>query len=200
MVTDAAFESPSGPSRPGRLSRRAFVKPNHLEFDVQVSGEPIVLTRWINSGGLHRDSARAEIVIVPPTVGVGQPDVHRGAQIVCRLNCNAVKIQLTIENIIVDQVWIERELLGVLIPNVDLPIVLLLQLADTEPSLIRVALAALARLACGGSAVVPFKIGREVAVYPHRYSPRFPAEFHWHIEHQKAVDAGLVRREGIRVR
>ena len=102
-------------------------------------------------------------------------------------------ILLSVENIIIDQVRIERELLGVLIPKVDLPIMLLLQLADTQSSLIRVALAALARLACGGGAIVAFKIGREIAEYSHRHPPGFPAEFRWHIEHQQTVDAGLVR-------
>ena len=44
------------------------------------------------------------------------------------------------------------------------------------------ALAALARLACGVGALVTFKIGREIAEYPHRHPPQFPAEFHRHIE------------------
>src|SRR5207253_8915824 len=117
------------------------------ELDVQVSGEPIVLSGWINSGGLRCDSACAEIVIVPPTVGVSQRHVHSRGQVVCRSSGDAVHIQLRIENIIVDQVWIERELVGVLIPNVDLPIAFLLQLADTEPSQVRLALPATAPLA-----------------------------------------------------
>src|SRR5262249_33500650 len=107
---------------------------------------------------------------------------------------------------------IERVLLDLLIPKVDLPIAFLLQLADTKSSLIRVALAAMARARrsyrvamgvkhnCGIGAIISFKISREVAEYPHGYPPRFPPEFHGHIEHQQAVDAGLVRVQGIRVR
>jgi hypothetical protein len=96
------------------------------EFDVQVSGEPIELSQWIKSGGCLSDSTRAEIAIVLPTVGVGQREVDSGRQVVCDPSGDAVHIQLAIENIIIDQVRIERELLGVLIPNVDLPIAFLL--------------------------------------------------------------------------
>ena len=39
---------------------------------------------------------------------------------------DAVHVLPAIENIVVDQIWIERVLLGVLIPGVDLPIVFLL--------------------------------------------------------------------------
>jgi len=71
-------------------------------------------------------AAGAEIVIVPPTVAVVQGEVDSGTQVVCRCDTDTVNIQLAIEPIIIDQVRIERELLGVLIPKVYLPIVLLL--------------------------------------------------------------------------
>src|SRR5215467_3108317 len=122
-----------------KISLRFFVV---SEFDVQVSGEPIVLSQWINSGGLRSDSARAEIVIVPPTVAVGQGEVDGTAKVVCGSSDDALHIQLGVENVIIDQVRIERELLGVLIPNVDLPIAFRLQLADTESGRIGVALVA----------------------------------------------------------
>ena len=66
-----------------------------------------------------------------------------------------------------------------------------------SPSRIGVALAALARLPCRGGAVVTFKISREIAVDAHWHPPRFPSDFHRHIEHQQAVDAGLVLRQRI---
>ena len=65
-------------------------------------------------------------MIVPPTVAVVQGEVDSAAQVVCRCDTDAMHIQLAIEPIIIDQVRIERELLGVLIPNVYLPIILLL--------------------------------------------------------------------------
>ena len=61
-------------------------------------------------------------MVVPPTVAVVQGEVDSGTQVVCRCDTDAVNIQLAIEPIIIDQVRIERELLGVLIPEVDLPI------------------------------------------------------------------------------
>ena len=108
----------------GRLSRRALVNLTLLEFEIQVGGEEIVFIRWIGRDGQTTYiSASAEIVIVPPTVGVVQGEADSASQVVCRCDTDAVHIQLGIEPIIIDQVWIERELLGVLIPNVDLPIV-----------------------------------------------------------------------------
>jgi hypothetical protein len=130
-------------------------------------------------------------------VGVGQLKVHSGGKVICELSSDTVHILLSVENIVIDQVRIERILLDLLIPNVELPIVFLLQLADTESDLKRVALAALARLTCGIGALVGLKIGREVAEYPHGYSPRFPTEFRRHIEHQQAVDSGLVLRQRV---
>src|SRR5215471_7982258 len=150
-----------------RFSRRALA--NALEREVQIRLEQIIFIRWIRC---DRDSTEistgAEIVVIPPTVGVGQSEIHSGGQIIRRLSHNPVHILLSIENIIVDQIRIERVLLGVLIPKIDLPIAFLLQLPDTEPSLIRVALATLAWLTCGSGAIVAVKIGREVAEYPHR--------------------------------
>src|SRR5262249_16859575 len=181
------------------------------EFDVQVSGEPIELGQWIKSGGCLSDSACAEIVIVPPTVAVGQGEVDSGRQVVCGSSGDAVHIQLAIENIIIDQVRIERELLGVLIPDVDLPIVFLLQLADTKPSCVRVALVAVARARrsyhvvmgvkhnCGIGAIVRFKISREIAEYPHRQLADFPADLHAQLENQQTVDPGLVLKRRRRV-
>src|SRR5262249_35233205 len=101
-------------------------------------------------------------------------------------------------------VRIERELVGVLIPNVDLPVAFLLQLADTEPSRVRIALAAMARARrsyhvamgvihnCGIGAIVGLEIGREIAEYPHRQLADFPADLHGHFENQQTVDPGLV--------
>ena len=83
------------------------------------------MIRWIDCDG-DIASASAEIVIVPPTVAVVQGEVDSGTQVVCRCDTDAVNIQLAIEPIIIDQVRIERELLGVLIPKVYLPIILLL--------------------------------------------------------------------------
>ena len=83
--------------------------------------------RWIDCDGQTTYiSAGAEIVIVPPTVAVVQGEVDSGSQVVCRCDTDAVHIQLGIEPIVIDQVRIERVLLGVLIPDVDLPIILLL--------------------------------------------------------------------------
>src|SRR5262249_13212621 len=79
--------------------------------------------------------------------------------------------------------------------NIELPIVLLFQLTNAKPSLECVALAALARLTCGVGATATLKICGEVTEYPHGYSPRFPAEFRRHIEHQQAIDPGLVLRQ-----
>src|SRR5215472_1307387 len=170
-------------SPPEGRSPSGLSLPNHLEIDVHLRHEQIVFLRWIGcDGNITGISAGAEVVVIPPSVGIAQLQVHSGGEVVCQLNDNPVNILLRVENIIVDQVWIERELLCVLIPKIDLPIVFLLQLTDTEPSLIRVALAAVARLACGVGAIVGFKIGSEITEYPHRYSPRFPAEFHWHVE------------------
>src|SRR4029077_8553668 len=102
-------------------------------------------------------------------------------------------------NVIIDQVRIERELLGVLIPKVDLPIAFLLQLADTEPSQVRVALVAMARLTGGVGAIVGLEIGREIAEYPHWQFADFPADFCRHFEDQQTVDPGLVLRHRRRV-
>src|SRR5215813_13594858 len=150
------------------------------------------MSQWINSGGCLSDSACAEIVIVPPTVAVGQGEVDSTAKVVCGSSDDAVHIQLGVEKVIIDQVRIERELVGVLIPNFDLPIVFRLQLADTEPSQVCIALAAMARLACSGGAIVGLEIGREIAEYPHRQFADFPADLHGHFENQQTVDPGLV--------
>ena len=146
------------------------------ELHIQISGEEIVLIRRINCDG-QITSAGAEIMVVPPTVSVVQGEVYSATQVVCRCDTDAVHIQLAIEPIVIDQVRIEGELLSMLIPNVDLPIILLLQLPDTESKCVGVALTALARLARGGGALVSFKIGREIAVETHLQAPGFPAEF-----------------------
>src|SRR5215471_12997015 len=189
-------EGDSSMSPPEGRSPSGLSLPNHLEIDVHLRHEQIVFLRWIGcDGNITGVSAGAEIVVIPPSVGVTQLEVHSGGKVVSQLSHDAVNILLGIENIVVDQVRIERELFGVLIPKVDLPIVFLLQLADTESSLIRVALAALARLTSGVGATATLKIRSEVGEYPHGYSPRFPAEFRWHIEHQQAVDPGLILRQ-----
>ncbi len=92
------------------------------ELDVQISGEVLVLAERVDINGL-RDSTSAEIMVVPPTIAVVQSEVDSATQVVCRCDTDAVNIQLAIKPIIIDQVLIERVLLLVLIPNVDLPIV-----------------------------------------------------------------------------
>ena len=126
------------------------------------------------------DSARAEIMINAPTMAVGQVEVDGvGQACMPALDGDPVHIQLGVEKIIIDQVRIERELFGVLIPNVDLPIIFCLQLADAETALIGVALAAVARLAGGFGAIVGLEIGREIAEYPHRQFARFSSRLPW---------------------
>src|SRR5215831_356402 len=58
----------------------------------------------------------------------------------------------------------------------------------------------MARLTRGVGALVSLEISREIAEYPHRYSPRFPAEFRRHVEHQQAIDPGLVLRQRLCIR
>jgi hypothetical protein len=49
-----------------------FTRPNPLEFDVQVGGKEVVLVGWIDPDGKATHiSSGTEIVIVPPTVGIG---------------------------------------------------------------------------------------------------------------------------------
>src|SRR6476619_6288383 len=42
------------------------------------------------------------------------------------------------------------------------------------------------------SAIIGVEINREITEDPHRQVPEFPAEFHWHIENQQTVNAGLI--------
>jgi hypothetical protein len=110
---------------PGIFRRSSL--PDHLEIDVQICEEEIELIRWIDCDGQTTYiSARAQIVVIPPPVAVSQFEVHSASQVICRLNGNPVHILLGIEKIVIDQVRIERELLDLLIPKVDPPIVLLL--------------------------------------------------------------------------
>ena len=52
------------------------------------------------------------LLVIPPAVGVGQLEVHSGRKVVCRLSRDPVHILLSVENIVIDQVRIERVLLG----------------------------------------------------------------------------------------
>src|SRR4030095_3901860 len=50
------------------------------------------------------------------------------------------------------------------------------------------------------SAIVSVKINSEIAEDAHRHVPKFPADFHRHIENQEAVDPVLILRQRLRVR
>src|SRR5215471_19638744 len=98
---------------PGGLSLNL----THLEFEIQVSHEQIVFSCRIGcDGNITGISAGAEIVVIPPSVGVAQLEVHSGGKVVSRPSHNPLHILLSVENIVVDQVRIERILLGLLIP------------------------------------------------------------------------------------
>ena len=85
----------------------------------------LVFTCWIGCDGQTTNiSACAQIVVIPPSIGVVQGEVDSGSQVVCRRDTAMPCIfNWALNHIVIDQVRIERKLLGVLIPDVDLPII-----------------------------------------------------------------------------
>src|SRR5262249_27267563 len=153
------------------------------ELHVKICNEPLISTDRIDLNA-DRCSAGAERVIPPPAIIVAKTELHSIGQRVSRVSPDAMHIQMTVENVVIDQVRIERVLLRQLIPNVDLPIVFGLYLANTEADFIRVALVPLARVACGSSTIVGFKIDAEIAEDAHRQLTDFPANFHRYLQDQ----------------
>src|SRR5690242_11133522 len=115
-----------------------------LEFDIQVGEEQLVLIERIDADG-DRRSTSAEIVIVAPTIVIRQVHAHGVTQHVSRLSHNAFHVLPAVKNIVIDQIRVERVLLRKLIINIELPIVLFLQLANSGAALKRITLIAMSR-------------------------------------------------------
>ena len=91
-----------------------------LEFEVQIRLKNLVFAQRIE--GDVPDAARAEGVIGLLAIGVGEVEGHRIAQRVAGLDGDTFHVHAAVEDVGIDQVWIERELLGMLPEDVDLPV------------------------------------------------------------------------------
>src|SRR4029077_7048218 len=81
-----------------------------LESHVKICNEPLISTDRIDLDA-DRCSAGAERVIPPPAIIVAKTELHSVAQRVSRVSPDAMHIQMTVENVVIDQVRIERVLL-----------------------------------------------------------------------------------------
>src|SRR4029077_3258931 len=69
---------------------------------------------------------------------------------------------------------------------------LCLELTNAQTEFPRVPLTSTACMTRRFSAIVGVEINRELAEDAHRQVPELPADFHWHIENQQTVNAGLI--------
>src|SRR5205809_5102052 len=116
-------------SPPGRLSRRALSDLTTLELKIQVSLEYLVLIHRIDADVAK--TTRAECVVNSPRVGPVEVKAHSVRQHISDAHSHALQVELAVEHIRIDEVWVERVLILVLQPGVDLTIVFLLLLLNT---------------------------------------------------------------------
>jgi len=113
----------------------------------------------------------------------------------------AMHVQAAVENVIIDQVRIERVLVAVLIPDVDLcQSCFTFKLAEAGADLIGVTLVPFTRMAGGGGPIVGFEIDCKIAEETHRNFAKFSSRFPTAYRNEKAVNAGLILRQRRRVR
>ena len=107
-----------------RLSRRALINPTVLEFKIQIRLEYLILIERIDTDVAI--SPGAKCVVDLPGIGVGEVEDYGISQHVPGSHSHALQVELAVEHICIDEVWVERVLILVLPPGVDLPIVFLL--------------------------------------------------------------------------
>src|SRR5437588_12160632 len=123
---------------------------------------------------------------------VGDVEEYCTSQHVSGCQDEALLIELAVDQVIIAEVGIQRELFLMLPVALDLPIVLLLELTNTETSFISVALATASWMACRGGSVVGVEVRGEIPEGAHRNFPNFPANLGGYVEDQKTVDARLI--------
>src|ERR1041384_6519857 len=162
-----------------------------LELHIQIGLKELVFVERVDAD--IAGAASAERFVRAPAVAVTKIEDDGIADRVACLHDDAFNIHPAVEEVRINQVRIERVLLGVLPERLKLPIVLRLQLPDAGADLISVALVLRFRMSGRNGTVVAVEVHREVAKNAQRYVVNLESKFPGRLEDHKAVDSYLVR-------
>src|SRR4029077_241966 len=130
-----------------------------LELHIQVSLKDLIFSERVEGKCVPR-APRPKVAIDLLAVAVGEIENNRIAQGKSAPDREAFHIDAAVEEVGIDQVWIDRELFDMLVKGFKLPVVLLFDSADPETDLIGVTLVSLVRMAGGSGPVIGLEVRR----------------------------------------